>query len=133
MNKYPEAVSIVQQVCKVLMLSDIEDLAGCTRTKVGESSECTSAVNSAEENRANFCKALVGNSHFSVPYGMYMVTLNELKAVLKVGAQEGQSDAVNKTPVDSTMQSFNILKQVIHIEPLGFKQLITFIEETFHH
>jgi hypothetical protein len=50
-----------------------------------------------------------------------------------VSAQEGQSGAAKKTSVDSTMQSFNILKQVIHIEPLGFKQLITFTEETFHH
>jgi hypothetical protein len=34
MNKYPEAVSIVQQIYKVL--SDIENLAGCTRAKLGE-------------------------------------------------------------------------------------------------
>jgi hypothetical protein len=33
-----------------------------------------------------------------------MVTLNELKAVLKVSAQAGQSGAVNKTLVESTAQ-----------------------------
>jgi hypothetical protein len=32
---------------------------------------------------------------------MYAVTLNELKAVLKVSAQAGQSDVVNKTSVES--------------------------------
>jgi hypothetical protein len=49
----------VKQVYRVL--SDIENLARCTSTKVGESSEWTSngsTVNSAEENRANFCKGL---------------------------------------------------------------------------
>jgi hypothetical protein len=51
-KKYPEADSIVQQVYKVL--SDIKFLAKCTPAKVGESSEWTSIVSSAEENRANF-------------------------------------------------------------------------------
>jgi hypothetical protein len=32
---------------------------------------------------------------------MYTVTLNELKAALKVSAQAGQSDAVNKCLVES--------------------------------
>jgi hypothetical protein len=36
-NKYPEAVSVEQQVYKGL--SDIENLAGCTPAKVRESSE----------------------------------------------------------------------------------------------
>jgi hypothetical protein len=36
MNKYPEAASVVQQVCGVL--SDIENFARCTPAKVGESS-----------------------------------------------------------------------------------------------
>jgi hypothetical protein len=35
---------------------------------------------------------------------MYPTTLNELKTVLKVSAQEGQGDAVNKTSVESTAQ-----------------------------
>jgi hypothetical protein len=35
---------------------------------------------------------------------LYAVTLNELKAVLKVSAQEGQSGAVNKSSVESTAQ-----------------------------
>jgi hypothetical protein len=63
MNKYPKAASLVQQVYKVL--SDIENFVGCTPTEVGESSEWTSTVNSAEENRVNFCEALDGKALFS--------------------------------------------------------------------
>jgi hypothetical protein len=36
---------------------------------------------------------------------MSEVTLNELKAVLKVSAEVGQSDAVKKTSVDSKAQA----------------------------
>jgi hypothetical protein len=70
---------------------------------VGESPEWTSVVNSAE-NRVNFCKALDGRPLFNILYGIYAITLNELKAVLKVSAQEGQSGAVNKTSVETTLQ-----------------------------
>jgi hypothetical protein len=35
---------------------------------------------------------------------MYAVTLKELKAVVKVSAQAGQNDAINKTSVESTAQ-----------------------------
>jgi hypothetical protein len=75
------------------MLSDIEILAKCTSTKVGESSECTTIINSEEKNRAKFCKFLDGKPLFSVLCGMYTVTLKELKAVLKVSAQAGHSGA----------------------------------------
>jgi hypothetical protein len=71
-------------------LSDIQNLDRCTPAKVGESYEWTSIVNSAE-NRANICKGLDGKPLFSAIYNMYTVTLNELKAILKVRAQPGQS------------------------------------------
>jgi hypothetical protein len=61
-------------------------------------------VNIAEENRANICKAPDGKPLFSALYRMYAVTLNELKTVLKVSAQEGQSGGVNKTSLESTAQ-----------------------------
>jgi hypothetical protein len=35
---------------------------------------------------------------------MYRVTMNELKAILKVSAQAGKSGVVNKTSVESTAQ-----------------------------
>jgi dsDNA-specific endonuclease/ATPase MutS2 len=74
---------------------------------MGESSEWTSIEYSVKDNRANFCKALDGKTLSSALYGMYAVTLNELKAILKVSAQVGQSDAVNKTSVESTTQDDN--------------------------
>jgi hypothetical protein len=61
-------------------------------------------VNNAEENTANFCKTLDGKPLFSALYDMYTVTLNEMKATLKMGAQAGQSGAVNKISVESTAQ-----------------------------
>jgi hypothetical protein len=98
-NKYPEPGSVAQQVHKVL--SDIEILAGCTLLKLGESSEWTTIVNGVEENRTNFCKYLDGKPFFNALYGMYTVTLNELKAV---SAQAKQSGAANKTSSESTAQ-----------------------------
>jgi hypothetical protein len=101
-EKYSEAASVVQQVYTVL--SDTENSAGCTPAKVRESSEWNSIPNSAEGNRVNFCKALDGRPVYSALYGMYTVTPNELKAVLKVSAQEVRSVAVNKTSVEPTAQ-----------------------------
>jgi hypothetical protein len=75
--------------------------AGAHLLKLEESSEWSSIMNSAEENSANLCKVLHGKLLFSDLYCMYAVTLNELKAILKVSAQAGQSDAVNKTSVKS--------------------------------
>jgi hypothetical protein len=82
MNKYPEAASIIQQLYK--LLRDIENLARYILAKVGESSEWMTIVNSAEENRANFCKILDEKPLSSALYGMYIVALNELKSVLKM-------------------------------------------------
>jgi hypothetical protein len=41
---------------------------------------------------------------------MYNVTLKELKAVLKVNTQTGQSGAVNKTSLESTAQDDDFQK-----------------------
>jgi hypothetical protein len=54
--------------------------------------------------QSKFCKALDGKQLSSVLYGMHPVTLNELK----VSVQEGQNGAVNKTSVDSMVQSSHI-------------------------
>jgi hypothetical protein len=62
-KKYPEVGFVVQQVHKVL--NEIETLARCTPASVGESPEWSTIVNSAEENRANFWKGLVGKPLFS--------------------------------------------------------------------
>jgi hypothetical protein len=97
-NKYSEAASVLQQVHK--MLGDTEILVECTLTKVGEISQWTTILKRAEEIRANFCKFLDGKPPFSALYGMYTATLNELKTVLMVSAQAGQSGAVNKTSLE---------------------------------
>jgi hypothetical protein len=70
-NKYTEAGTVVQ-VHKVP--NDIEIYARCTPTKMGESSEWMTIVNSAEENRANFCKSVDGKLIFSALCGMYLCT-----------------------------------------------------------
>jgi hypothetical protein len=73
------------------VLCDIEALAGCTQASVGESEEWAAVVRSAEDNRESFCKALPGKPLFSALYGIYTVTLNELKTVLKASSQAGQT------------------------------------------
>jgi hypothetical protein len=50
------------------------------------------------------CKAINGKPLFSALYGMYTVILNELKTVLKVRVQAGQSGILNKASLDSTAQ-----------------------------
>jgi hypothetical protein len=57
---------------------------------VGESVEWTSIVNTAEDNRENYCKALTAKPLFSALYGTYTVTGIELKAVLKASTIDGQ-------------------------------------------
>jgi hypothetical protein len=98
-KKYPEAGLVVQLVHKEL--NEIETIAGCTPAKMGENPEWTTIVISMEVNRANFCKGLDGKPLFSALYGMYMVTLNELKAV---SVQAKHSVTANKTSLEPTAQ-----------------------------
>jgi hypothetical protein len=76
------------------VLSDTEILAICSRAEVGESSQWTTIVNNAKENRAKFYKFLDGKQLFSALYGMNLVTLKEMKDILKVNTQAGRSGAV---------------------------------------
>jgi hypothetical protein len=57
------------------------------------------------DNKANFHKGLDGKPLYGALYGMYTVILNELKTILKASAQAGQSDAVNRTSVESMAQN----------------------------
>jgi hypothetical protein len=59
MNKYPKVNSVVQKVYKIC--SDIKNLAKFTPDKVRESSDWTSIVNNAENNRLNLIKAQMGS------------------------------------------------------------------------
>jgi hypothetical protein len=60
LSQSPDADEQLKQLFKVLC--DIEDLAGYTLASVGDSDQWSSIVNTAEENRQNFCKALGGKT-----------------------------------------------------------------------
>jgi hypothetical protein len=76
-GKYPDADTQYRQLYGALCA--LEDVAGYTPAAVGESEEWTAVVSAAEENRANYCKALTGKTLFSALYANYTVTLIELK------------------------------------------------------
>jgi hypothetical protein len=86
--KYPDADAQLKELFKILC--DIEVMAGHAPASVGESVEWTLIVNTAEDNRASYCKALNGKPLFSALYATYTVTLIELKAVLKASTLAGQ-------------------------------------------
>jgi hypothetical protein len=56
----PDADSQLKQLFKVL--GDIEDMEGHTPASVRESAEWAAILNAAEENGANYCKALHGKT-----------------------------------------------------------------------
>jgi hypothetical protein len=88
-TQFPNAVAQLKQLFK--SLCDIEDVAGNTPALVGDSEQWSSIVNEAKDNQINFCKALTGKTLFSALYGMYTVTLKDLKAMLKASSPAGQS------------------------------------------
>jgi hypothetical protein len=89
--KYPDAEAQLKQLFKILC--DIEDVAGHTPVSVEESVEWTSIVNTAEDNRASYCKALTRKPLFSALYGTYTVTFIELKAIIKASTLAGQTES----------------------------------------
>jgi hypothetical protein len=65
-------------------------MARYTPASVGEGEQWSTIVNTAEENRQNFCKVLNGRNLFNALHGTYTVALHELKAVLKASTPTGQ-------------------------------------------
>jgi hypothetical protein len=94
-GQFPNADAQLKQLFKVVC--DIEDVAGYTPASVGESQEWSAIVNTADDNRQNFCKALTGKTLFSALYGTYAVALQELKAVLKASNTAGQSQILKSS------------------------------------
>jgi hypothetical protein len=90
LSQSPDADAQLKQLFKVLC--DIEDVAGYTPASEGDSDQWSYIVNTAEDNRQNFCKALDGKTLYSALYGTYTVALQELKALLKA------STTANPTP-----------------------------------
>jgi hypothetical protein len=86
-KQYPDADLQYRLLYKVICT--IKDLVGCTPAVVGESAEWTAIVNTAEDNRASYCKALSGNVLFSALRGAYTVALKDLKSLLKSSNSAG--------------------------------------------
>jgi hypothetical protein len=98
-KKYPDSDAQYRQLFNVLC--HIESLASFTPSAVGNSPEWQAVVSSAEENRANYCKALSGKTLLNAMYGTYTVALQELKSVLK----SSSSKAGNSSTQQGTKQT----------------------------
>jgi hypothetical protein len=96
----------------------MENHAGCTPAIVGKAL-------SVEENRANCCKDVDGKPQFSALYGMYTITMTELKAILKMCAQAGQSGVVNRTSVEIKGRNRNISNNTSQTAKKSTKQVPT--------
>jgi hypothetical protein len=94
-KQYPDADPQYKLLYKTFC--NIEDVAGCTPIAVGESAQWTAIVNTAEDNRDSYCKALSGKILFSVLYGIYTVALNELKSLLKASNSAGGTATANES------------------------------------
>jgi hypothetical protein len=94
-QQYPEADAQLKQLLQVL--GDIEEVVRHIQVSVVESAEWFAIVNAAEENGAIYCKGLHGNPLFSALYGTYTVTLQELKAVIKVRTLTDQTNIPKTT------------------------------------
>jgi hypothetical protein len=79
------------------VLGDIKDVAGHIPASVGENEEWAAIVNAAEENRASYCKGLHGWPLSSALYGIFTVTLKELKAMHKARTLAGQTNLPKAT------------------------------------
>jgi hypothetical protein len=91
-----DAKPVIKQADKVLQ--DIVCLVACTPASVGESEDWQRVVNNAQIDRESYCNVLKGKQ-FSTLYGLYTVTLNELKSVLQLSAPvPRQGLAISETP-----------------------------------
>jgi hypothetical protein len=110
LRQYPDAASSVKQLFKVLC--ELEDLSSFTPLSVGQSEEWAAITSSAEENRENFCKVLRGKTLFSALYGIYTVTLNELKCLVKSSSQKGDGfKEVRNRKRHSSQEAANLPKK----------------------
>jgi hypothetical protein len=97
-GQFPDTDTQLKQLFKVIC--DIKEMARYTPASMGESEQWSPTNSTAEENRQNFCKALTGKTLFSALYGIYTVTLHELKAVVQTNTPAGQP----KTPKSAATQ-----------------------------
>jgi hypothetical protein len=94
-KQYPDAETQYRLLYKTFC--NIEDVAGCMPAAVGERAEWMAIVNTAEDNRASYCKALSGKVLFSALCGTYTVALNELKSLLKASNSAGGATTASES------------------------------------
>jgi hypothetical protein len=104
----PDTTEVIQSV--LTTLSNIVSLASCTPAKVGESEEWT-IVNAAQEDRAKLCEALRGKRLFSALYGVYCLTLNNLKKVLQKSTGRGTNKPPPTKDTDKDLDGFQEQKR----------------------
>jgi hypothetical protein len=66
----------------------IENLASYTPVSVRVSEERAALINSVEDNRETYCKALLGKPPYNALYGTYTMTLTYFNKVLKASTQQ---------------------------------------------
>jgi hypothetical protein len=101
----PDAKDVIQCVLKTL--SDIVSLASCTPTKVGQGKEWSRIVDTAQEDRTKLCEALRGKRLFSALYGVYCLTLANLKAVLQNSDGRGTDTSQPNSPASTESSAGN--------------------------
>jgi hypothetical protein len=109
LKQYPDADKQYRLVYSTIC--DIEDLAGCTPAAVGESTKWTEIVNTAEDNRANYCKVLYGKVLLSVLHGAYTVAVKELKSLLKTSNSAGRNNATTESVKPSQDDGFKEVRR----------------------
>jgi hypothetical protein len=104
-QEFPDAKPVIKQVDKVFQ--DIVCLVGCTPASVGESEDWQRVFNNAQIDRESYCNVLKGKQLFSVLYGLYTVTLNELKSVLQLSAQVPRQGVATSEAPPSEAEKMN--------------------------
>jgi hypothetical protein len=94
---FPDASDVIKRVVRIF--SDIVSRASCTPAKVGGSEVWSQIVNEAKSERIKLCKTLKGKSLFNALYGVYSITLQELKTALQ--------KSVGKEPCASNLANFH--------------------------
>jgi hypothetical protein len=104
LSQSPDADAQLKQIFKVLC--DIEGVEGYTPASVSDSDQRSSIVNTAEDNRQNFCKALGGKTLYSALYGTYTVALQELKALLNASTTAVPTPTPKPKPASTQEDGF---------------------------
>jgi hypothetical protein len=104
LKQYPDADK--QYRLLYTTICDIEDLAGCTPAAIWESTQWTEIVNTAEDNRANYCKALSSMVLLSALHWAYTVALKKLKSLLKASNKAGGNNTTTESVKPSQDDGF---------------------------